>query len=104
MLKTNYKKGGNIMNSYEFEVKCKDALIKILEEKYEEKFKIKDLHLVWLSKSLQNFKCVIIDLGKNQRYYECTYNGDKDELYVDIYQKEHNFAFKGNELTNAVNI
>ena len=92
------------MTSYEFEVKCKNALIGILKEKYNEDFGIADLHLVWLARELQNYKCTIIDLGKNQRYYELTYNGDKDELYVDIYQKEHNVCLKGTELTDKVNL
>lgn len=90
------------MQSYEFEVKCKNALIKVLKEKYDEDFIISDLHLVWFAKELQNYKCVIIDLKDNQRYYECTYNGNKDELYVDIYEKKYNISFKGKELTKEV--
>lgn len=85
------------MNSYEYEVICKNALIKILKEKYDEDFTIKDLHIVWFSKALQNYKYVIIDLRDNQRYYECTYNGDKNEMYIDIYQKEHNILIPGDE-------
>ena len=92
------------MQSYDFEVKCKNALIKVIKEKYNEELNIKDLHLVWFTKSLQNFKCVIIDLKPNERYYECTYNGNKDELYIDIYNKEHNVCFLNSELTGEVNI
>ena len=90
------------MQSYEFEVKCKNALIGILKEKYDEDFKINDLQLVWLSKTLQNHKCMIIDLGRNYRYYECTYNGDTDELYIDIYEKQHKISIKGKDLSNKV--
>lgn len=90
------------MQSYEFEVKCKNALVKILKEKYDEDYTIQELHLVWLSKALRNFKCCICDLKPNQRYYECTYNGNTDELYVDIYNKEHNICLKGSELTDVV--
>lgn len=79
------------MTSYEYEVICKNALIKILKQKYDEDFKIQDLHLVWYSKALQNHKCVIVDLKDNQRYYEFTYNGNNEELYVDIYEKQSNF-------------
>lgn len=92
------------MQSYEYEVKCKNALIMILEEKYGDKLTIKDLHLVWFAKALGNFKCVIIDLLPNQRYYECTYNGAKDELYVDIYEKQQNIVLKGNELSSIVDL
>lgn len=86
------------MKSQEFETKCKNALAKILNEKYGSNLEKDDLHLVWFAKELQNFKCVLIDLLNNQRYYECTYNGDKGELYVDIYEKRHNVCLKAEEL------
>jgi len=78
------------MTSYEFEVICKNELIKEIKEKYNEDYRIEEMHLVWFSKTLQNMKCCICDSGKNQRYYECTYNGNKQELYVDIYEKKYN--------------
>lgn len=92
------------MQSYEFEVKCKNALIKVIKERYNEELKINELHIVWFSKVLRNFKCTICDLRPNQRYYELTYNGDKDELYVDIYQKEINVCIKGENLTDKVEL
>lgn len=85
------------MTSYQFEVVCKNELIKELKEKYNEDYVIQDLHMVWFSKSLQNLKCTICDLKDNQRYYECTYNGDKEQLYVDIYEKAHNTAVSKND-------
>jgi len=85
------------MSSYEYQVKAKNELIKILKEKYDETLTIEELHLVWFSKVLQNFKCIIIDLNDNQRMYECTYNGDKKEMYLDIYKKEHNILIKEKE-------
>ena len=78
------------MNSYNYEVICKNILIKELKDKYEEDLTIQDLHLVWFGKILRNYKCVIIDLKPNQRYYELTFNGEKEEIYLDIYQKEQN--------------
>ena len=78
------------MKSYEFEIICKNEIIKELKEKFKEDFKVEELHLVWFSKNLQNLKCCICDSGKNDRYYECTFNGDKQELYVDIYNKVSN--------------
>ena len=92
------------MQSYEFEVKCKNALIKILKEKYGEELTIKDLHLVLFAKALDNFKCTIIDLRPNQRYYELTFNGAKNELYVDVYDKQFNIAVKGDELSDIVTL
>ena len=90
------------MNSYEFEVICKNALIEKLKEKYNEDLTIKDLHLVWFSKALQNFKCIIIDLRPNNRMYECTYNGAKNELYLDIYNKEYNVLIKNENFKTTV--
>jgi len=78
------------MQSYEFEIICKNEIINELYKYYGEKYKIEELHLVWFSKSLQNFKCCVCDLRDNNRYYECTYNGNKKEMYVDIYEKKHN--------------
>lgn len=82
------------MTSYEIEVACKNAVIQKIKEKYNENIKIQDLHLVWFTKALQNYKCVVVDLGKNPKYCECTYNGNKKEIYVDIYEKKYNFCVK----------
>lgn len=92
------------MTSYEFEVICKNALIDQLKLIYNEYFNIKDLHLVWYAKELQNHKCVIVDLRDNDRYYECTYNGDKDELYIDIYNKKYNIIVNRENFSTEVNI
>ncbi len=82
------------MTSKEFELTCKQHIIKVLGENYQDYLTFDELHIVWFGKALQNYKCTMIDLRKNQRYYECTYNGDKNELYVDIYEKKHNIAYK----------
>lgn len=88
------------MESSEFEIKCKNAIKKILSEPpYEEDHPFSSIKLVWFSKALQNFKGVFVDSGKNSRYYECTYNGDRDELYVDVYHKGANRVMKGESLS-----
>ncbi len=93
------------MTSSEFEIICKNELIKELREKYNEDYKFQELHLVWYAKELQNYKCTICDLRPtNQRYYECTYNGDKDELYVDIYEKAHNTKVEAKDFEKEVNL
>lgn len=92
------------MNSYDFEVICKNALIEQLKLIYHEDFNIKELHVVWFAKELQNYKCTICDLRDNQRYYECTYNGDKDELYIDIYSKECNVKISKEDFNTNVEI
>lgn len=44
--------------------------------------------LAWATKILQNWKsCIRSAASENQLFYELTYNGDKDQLYVDVYKK-----------------
>ena len=44
--------------------------------------------LVWATKILQNWKSCIRSIASDtQLFYELTYNGDKDQLYVDVYKK-----------------
>lgn len=87
-----------VKSSYSFEVICKNALIKELKDKYNEDLSIEDLHIVWFSKVLKNYKCTIVDLQDNNRYYECTYNGEKDELYIDIYDKQYNVVYSSEDM------
>lgn len=54
---------------------------------------------VWISKILQNNKGLFVRcVGEKQipdgNYYEVTYNGDKDEYYVDVYVKKDNIKIK----------
>lgn len=52
-----------------------------------------DVFVVWYAKTLQNHKALLAMPGDN-RYYEATYNGDKDELYIDMYYKQANRCYK----------
>jgi hypothetical protein len=52
--------------------------------------------LVWLSKTIQNWKGLFYCFG-NERYYEATFNCDKDELYLDCYKIDHKKIFKVTE-------
>ena len=49
-----------------------------------------DLYIVWQTKVLQNNKCLISTDVVNGYYWEVTYNGDKREMYVDMYHKKQN--------------
>lgn len=55
-------------------------------------FKISEnqVHIVWFSKTLQNWKALVSTTVPDGRYYEVTYNGDKKETYVDVYKKWDN--------------
>lgn len=46
--------------------------------------------IVWQCKALQNFKALLSTTLFDGMYYEVTYNGDKDEIYLDAYKKFEN--------------
>ena len=49
-----------------------------------------DIYAVWLCKTLQNNKGLFSTDIEDGKYYEATYNGDKDELYLDTYTHSKN--------------
>ena len=51
---------------------------------------IDNVYIVWLSKTLQNNKALLSTTVNDGMYYEVTYNGDKNELYLDAYSKVEN--------------
>lgn len=53
----------------------------------------KDVYVVWLSKTLQNGKAMLSTTRPDGMYYEVTYNGGKNEFYVDAYKKIINRRF-----------
>ena len=53
-----------------------------------------DVYIVWTCKALQNWKVCISTTLPDGMYYECTYNGDTNELYLDAYKKFENKVIK----------
>ena len=53
-------------------------------------FSLDDVYLVWTCKTLQNWKALISTTLPDGMYYECTFNGDKNEMYLDAYKKFEN--------------
>ena len=53
-----------------------------------------DVYTVWKSKILKNWKYLISSTLFDGMYYELTYNGDKDEWYLDAYKKFENKVIK----------
>lgn len=49
-----------------------------------------DVFIVWKCKILQNWKYLISTTLYDGMYYEVTYNGDREEWYLDAYQKIQN--------------
>lgn len=53
-----------------------------------------DVFVVWLCKTLQNNKALLSTTLFDGMYYEITYNGDKDEAYIDAYKKWENYKIE----------
>lgn len=45
------------------------------------------VYVVWFCKVLQNWKALVSTTLPDGMYYEVTYNGDADEIYLDAYKK-----------------
>lgn len=52
-----------------------------------------DMYVVWFCKTLQNWKALVSGVNIKE-YIEVTYNGDKKEIYVDVYKKACNQGLK----------
>ncbi len=49
-----------------------------------------DVFIVWMCKALQNNKALLSTTVPDGMYYEFTWNGDKQEGYLDAYKKWKN--------------
>lgn len=56
--------------------------------------KDEDVYIVWKCKTLQNWKYMLSTNIPDTRYFEITYNGNKEEFYFDAYVKEVNKCIK----------
>lgn len=56
---------------------------------------VADVAVVWQCKTLQNYKAILIGLTQDEFLFEATYNGGKDELYLDAYDKIKNVCIGG---------
>ena len=53
-----------------------------------------EVFVSWYCKTLQNAKALLSTKLFDGMYYELTYNGNKDELYLDAYKKVENRCIK----------
>lgn len=51
---------------------------------------LREVHIVWWSKILKNWKAVVGTDREDKLLYEVTYNGHADEIYLDEYDKLKN--------------
>ena len=78
------------MTSYEFEKAAKNAVAKLLREEHGVNIAMQDLQFVWFAHLLGYKKCTLYTPAMGRLYAEVTYNRDKDEMYVDLYEKDSN--------------
>ena len=82
------------MGSKEFLEKCINTVVDYFNENADKTDKVlickDDVFVVWYCKTLQNHKALISTTVPDGMYYELTYNGDKGELYLDVYKKWQN--------------
>ncbi len=81
---------------------CKKAVVDYFNSQADStdkngKITVDDVFFVWGVKALQNNKALLSTTVTDGMYYECTYNGDKKEMYVDAYKKWKNFVVKVEE-------
>lgn len=61
------------------------------------------IFIVWKCKILQNWKYLISEsVDGSGMYYELTFNGDKDEWYLDAYKKVANIAISNYDAAKTV--
>ncbi len=78
-----------------YESVCKNALVKWYNESSETKITLENVFVVWSCKTLQNYKALLsTTVSGDGIYAEYTYNGDKQELYEDVYKKLTNQCIK----------
>lgn len=65
---------------------------------------VTDVYIVWFCKTLQNWKALVSTNAKDNRYYEITHNGDKNETYIDEYGKKSNVVVHGDTGVYDVNL
>ena len=86
------------MGNQEFVKLCKQLVCDYYNERANKTDKAHltedDVFVVWLCKTLQNNKALVSTTVADGMYYEITYNGDKNEAYLDVYKKWQNVVVR----------
>ena len=78
----------------QFESVCQKKLVEWYNKNIPETpIDLGDVFIVWSCKTLQNYKCLAATTVSGDGIYaEYTFNGDKQELYEDVYKKITNIC------------
>ena len=84
------------MNEKKFVALCRETVMKYVNSRLDKadgkRITKDDVFIVWLCKALRNSKAMASTTLDDGMYYELTYNGEKNELYVDAYKKCENIC------------
>ena len=82
----------------DYSAKAKEIVKNYFNEKVDKtdnkKIELEEVFVVWSCKTLQNFKALVSTTVSDGMYYELTYNGNKEEWYLDAYKKWENVCIK----------
>ena len=78
------------MSELEADQFLRKAKESVIEAEEHITFQPGDLYIVWFCKALGNWKALISTDMYDGAYWEVTYNGAKQETYVDTYAKRNN--------------
>ena len=83
------------MNERKFSALCRATVVKYVNDRTDgNEITEDDVFIVWLCKTLRNSKAMVSTTLSDGMYFELTYNGEKNELYVDAYKKSENICIK----------
>ena len=92
-------KEGAFVQNKDFVEKAKQAVVDYFNSQADSTDKngritADEVYVVWLVKALQNNKALLSTTVADGMYYEFTWNGDKNEGYLDAYKKWKNVLVK----------
>lgn len=77
-----------------FQSACKKKLVEWYKKNGTVDIELDNVFVVWSCKTLQNYKTLLsTTVSGDGIYAEYTYNGDKQELYEDVYRKLTNTKY-----------
>lgn len=87
------------MSELEFRTKAINAVVNYFNSQVDStdkngKITYHSVFIVWECKALQNSKALLSTTVSDGMYYEFTWNGDKNEGYLDAYKKWKNTIVK----------
>lgn len=84
------------MGSKEFLEWCTEEVIRYFNSRVDKTdnktLKEEDVFVVWSCKNLKNNKALLSTTVSDGLYYEFTFNGNSEELYMDVYKKWENIC------------